>query len=278
MITDGIMKQNSKNSNIKLLLIVLIVFVIVKALWVFVEFKWLPSIGIDHIQNRDIKALYYRVKLAHNEHKVQTPKQTIQKPVSSIKDIQLLAIYTTQGYAVVTVQYKGKTKVLSTGEEINGFKLLSASMQYALFAKNGKTYKVELPKIKDTSKYISSISPENPTKTNKELVTGSDNYKVINKDVFEHFANNIDDIYKNIAIKDIKQGNKILFKVSFIKRGSIFAKLGIKRGDIIKSVNGEEIDSYTKAFSIYRGIKNMQNLTIVVIRNNKEVELEYEIN
>jgi len=276
------MKQNSKNSNIQLLLIPLIVFIIVKTLWVIVEFKWLPAIGVDHIENRDIKALYYRVKLAHKEHKVKPPKKTIPKHISSIKDIQLIAIYASSDYAVITVRYRGKTKILATGEQINGFKLVSASMQYALFEKDGKTYKVELPKSKQNNSYITTVKPKQIVTKIQEptnnTVVESDGYRVINKDIFEHFAKNIDDIYKNISIRDIRKGDKIMFKISFIKRGSIFAKLGIRKGDIIKSVNGEEIDSYNKAFSIYRGIKDMQNLTIVVIRNNKEVELEYEIN
>jgi len=275
------MKQDSKNSNMKLIIIPLIVFAIIKTIWVVIEFKWLPAIGVDHIANNDIKALYYRVKLAHKEHQKQKQKPTISKPVSNIKDIKLLAIYSSNNYAVITVEYRGNTKVLATGDTINGFKLLNATMQSAIFEKNGKTYKIELPKLKQQNSYITpttNIVQNKPKQNIQENITQDGNYKVIDKQIFEHFANNIDDIYKNIGIQDIKKNGKTIFKVSFIKRGSVFAKLGIKRGDIIKSVNGEEIDSYNKAFSIYRGIKDMQNITIVVIRNNKEVELEYEIN
>jgi len=286
MIMDGIMKQNSKNLNLRLLIIPLIVFAIVKTLWVIIEFKWLPAIGVDHIANRDIKALYYRVKLAHKEHHIKTPKYTVTKPISSIKDIKLLAIYASDNYAVITVEYKRKTKVLATGDIINGFKLIHASMEYAIFSKGNKTYKLELPKTKQQNSYISPIIKKQSIKkiqkkiqpSPEESITKSGEYIVIDKKVFKHFTENIDDIYKNIGIQDIRKNNKMIFKVSFIKRGSIFAKLGLKRGDIIKSVNGEEIDSYNKAFSIYRGVKDMQNLTITVIRNNKEVELEYEIN
>jgi general secretion pathway protein C len=89
----------------------------------------------------------------------------------------------------------------------------------------------------------------------------------------------MDDIYKNIGITDLKEGNKVVgFKISFVKRGSPFAKLGLKRGDIIKSVNGEEINSYNAAFNAYGNIKDVENLTLVIIRGKKEMELEYEIN
>jgi general secretion pathway protein C len=278
MVMDGIMKQNSKNFNIRLLMIPLLVFLIVKLLWVIVEFLWLPSSGVDYIANKDIKALYYRVKMAHKESKKRS-KPTIKKPVSSIKDIKLLGIYTSDDYAVITVMYKGKTKVLATGDQINGFTLIGATMQYAILNKKDKNYKLELPKHISNTKSSISIVKEEKQKSldNDTAVSGDGDYKIIDKKIFDHFANNIDDIYKNIGIQDITKGDKKIFKISFIKRGSIFSKLGLKRGDIIKSVNGEDIDSYSKAFGMYRSMKDIQNLTIVVIRNNKEVELEYEI-
>jgi general secretion pathway protein C len=89
---------------------------------------------------------------------------------------------------------------------------------------------------------------------------------------------NMNEIYKNIGIKEIKKGNKKEFQIAFVRRGSPFAKLGIKRGDIIKSINGQEIDSYGSAFKAYRSIKDADMLNVVVIRNNKKLELEYEIN
>ena len=269
------MNQNSKGFNTQLLLIPLVVFVCVKILWVIIEFIWLPPVGVDYIENQDIKALYYRVKVAHKEQKT---KPIIKKPVSNIKDIKLLGVYASDDYAVVTVMYKGKTKVLSTGDKINGFVLTGATMEYAIFRKKGKEYKLELPKdsMHSNKSSITTVTPS-VSKNKKEDIIDDGDYKVIDKKVFEHFATHIDDIYKNIGIKDITKGDKKIFKISFIKRGSVFSKLGLKRGDIIKSVNGEEIDSYSKAFGVYRGIKDMQNLTIVIIRDNKEVELEYEI-
>jgi len=274
------MKQNFKNSNINLLLIPLVIFLVIKALWVLIEFLWLPAIGVDHIANRDIKALYYRVKLAHKDHKVTTKQPSIKKPVSSIKDIQLLAIYTSSKDAVIAVIYKHQTKVLAIGDVVNGFKFIKADTDSAIFSKNNKNYILELPHIKSKNRYKTPKIIQSHTITNhiNNGVTDAGDHKIIDKNIFEHFSNNLNEIYKNIGIQDIKKGNKMLFKVSFIRRGSVFAKLGIKRGDIIKSVNGEEIDSYNKAFSIYKGVKDMQNLTITVIRNNQEVELEYEIN
>jgi len=77
----------------------------------------------------------------------------------------------------------------------------------------------------------------------------------------------------------MKEGDRVTgFQVSFVRRGSHFSKLGLQRGDIIKSVNGQEINSYNAAFGIFKEVQNMANMTLVIIRDNKEMELEYEVN
>jgi general secretion pathway protein C len=275
----GIMRQNSKKSNMKLFLIPLIIFVLIKALWVVVEVLWLPSSGIDYIDNQNIKPLYYRVRVDKPKIKKVT-KAKIKKPVSSIKDIKLLAIYLSSDDVVITAVYKGRSKILAIGDKINGFTLVGAESTYAILSKNNKNYKIELPKSKSSNKSTITVVKSNQSSSKKSIndaVRDDGGVKVIDKETFRHFTTNINDIYKNIGIKDITVGDKKKFKVSFIKRDSIFSKLGLRRGDIIKSVNGEEIDSYAKAFNIYKEATNMTDLSLVVERNNKEVELEYEI-
>ena len=207
-------------------------------------------------------------------------------PVGSIKDIELLAVYNALDTTVVTVRYKRKTKVLARGEVINGFVLEGAGRTYATFSKNGKIYKIDLIKdkkssgsgsIKPVSRYQND-SHNDSHKVEGEIIDTGD-HRIIDKSLLEHYAKNMDDIYKNIGITEIKE-NHILkgFKITFVKRGSPFAKLGIRRGDIIKSINGKEINSYNAAFNAYRNIGNVENLTLVIQRGKEEMELEYEIN
>ena len=89
----------------------------------------------------------------------------------------------------------------------------------------------------------------------------------------------MDDIYKNIGIAEVKDGKDLKgFKITFVRKDSHFAKLGVRRDDVIKSINGQEINSYNSAFSMYKNIQNVDNLTPVIQRGKEEMELEYEIN
>ncbi len=270
---------------LKWVVISLLVVLSVKLLWLAVELKMLPSTGVEQAEEVGGKPLYYRVELSSN--RAPAPKKVKKRvPVGSIRDIKLLAVYNAEDATVVTVMYKRKTKVLARGEEINGFILEGAGNTYATFSKNGKNYRVDLIKGKRGSgsgsirNVIPITSSRGPAAAKVEgEVTDAGDHKIVDRSLLEHYANNMDDIYKNIGIAEVKEGNTLKgFKITFVKRGSPFAKLGVRRGDIIKSINGQEITSYNAAFNVYRNIGEMDNLTLVIKRGKEEMELEYEIN
>jgi len=277
------MKHLFKPQIFKAILALLVSLLIIKTLWFVVEVLWLPTTGVDHEGKQGGKALYYRVKLTPNE--VAAPTTATKAPVQksgSIKEIKLLALYHASDATVVTVEYKAKAKVLSRGEDINGFVLEGAGSNFATFSKQSKTYKVMLIKGKSSGNGGGTISPasKSPSGT-KEAgeVTDAGDHKVIDRALLDHYAKNMNDIYKNIGIAEVKNGKNLQgFRITFVKKDSPFAKLGIRRDDVIKSINGQEINSYNAAYGVYKNIQNMDNLTLVVKRGKEEMELEYEIN
>ena len=281
------MKQLFKPHIYKIIVMILALFLLVKLIWFVLSWIWLPSSGVDHVMQKGGKSLYYRVKLTPNT--ISAPVKQAQatiKQEGSIDDIILLSIYNSKEATVVTVQYKGKTKVLSRDDEINGFVLKGAGNNFATFIKNEKNYKLMLLKGKNTNQGTSytsnqaantSVTQASP-KVAGDIVDAGDR-KIVDRSLIDHYANNIDDVYKNIGIADLKEGNKLKgFQISFVRRDSPFSKLGVKRGDIIKSINGQEINSYNAAFGVYKNIKDIDNLTLVIQRGSEEMELEYEIN
>lgn len=277
------MKHLFKPEIVKGLWSLLILVLIVKMVWFFVEVLWLPTIGVEHTQELGGKALYYRVKLSPNEAAAPT---TTKKPVQtagSINDIKLLAIYNASDVTVVTVEHKGKTKVLAKGESINGFVLEGAGSNYATFSKNAKTYQINLIVSTKGEGSITSAKPSSALGSSEKKVEGevvdAGDHKIIDRSLVDHYAKNMGDLEKNIGVKEIKKGKDLTgFSIAFIRKGSPFAKLGVKRGDVIKAINGQKIDSYNAAFDVYKNISNIDNLTLVIQRGKEEMELEYEVN
>jgi len=283
------MKHLFKPEVFKSILGILILLLIIKTVWFVVEVLWLPSTGVNHMAQKGGKALYYRVKLTPNEAAapVTTPtKKPVKKASGSIKDIKLLAIYNASDVTVVTVEHKSKTKVLSRGDDVNGFVLQGAGNNFATFSKSAKTYKVLLLKGKSSGKSTLKTVPDlHPLKKRPKAkkaqgdITDAGDHKVIDRSLLDHYAKNMDDIYKNVGIGEVREGKDLAgFRITFVRKDSPFAKLGIKRDDVIKSINGQEINSYNAAFGVYKNIQNIDNLTLVIQRGKEEMELEYEIN
>lgn len=280
------MKHLFNTDTFKKIVAVLLILLIIKTLWFVVEILWLPAKSIDLEAQNTLKPLYYRVKLTPNKiaapivHKVAPVKQ------GDMKDIHLLALYNSSDTTIVTVMNKGKTKVLSRGEDINGFVLEGAGNNYATFSKNNKTYKIILKSSK--IKGITAVTPIKsilPVKSSSQKeddvgeVTDMGDHKVIDRSLLNHYATHMDDIYKNIGITEVKNGRNIEgFRLTFVRKDSPFDKLGVQRDDVIKEINGQPITSYNAAFEVYKNIKNVENLSLKINRGNEEMELEYEIN
>lgn len=277
------MKPVFDPSILKRIIAILLLLILVKLLWFVVEVAFFPAQGINHAEEKRAKPLYYRIRLTPNE--AQPPrKETPAKPVGSIRDITLLGVYSDSDVTVVTIRYQGKSKVLGKGDSVNGFTLDRAGHDYAIFTKEGKEYKVELQHSKTAkSNAIRTIGHPSVPKASSsvpqgEIVDAGDR-KIIDHGLVEYFGKHMGEIEKNIGIREVKKNGGIEgFRVTFVKRGSPFAKLGLRRGDILKSVNGEALTSYKVAFDIYKQVGEMQNMTLVIKRGNKEMELEYEVN
>jgi len=285
------MKNPFKLKIFKNVIVILVIFVLIKLLWVVADTLWLSSYGVEHKKEVGGKGLYYRVKLSTNKAppppKVE-PKKII-KIAGNIKEIKLKAIYSSDESTVVTIVYKQKTKILGLGDTINGFTLNGGGSNYAIFVKNSKNYRVELEESKKSKNIYNSIkfskdttkkieNKSTPSLPDGEIIDAGD-HKIIDKSLIEYYTKDIDSIYKNIGIKDLKKDNIVNgFMITFVRRGTPFAKLGLKRGDILKAINGRQLNSYKAAFDAYKNALNMSNVTLVIERKKEEMELEYEVN
>jgi general secretion pathway protein C len=67
------------------------------------------------------------------------------------------------------------------------------------------------------------------------------------------------------------------YRFTGIQPGSIYEKLGFKVQDVIKSVNGEPVNSPTKAMELYNSFKGQNNLELEVERNGRNEKFSYSI-
>ncbi len=67
------------------------------------------------------------------------------------------------------------------------------------------------------------------------------------------------------------------YRVASIRYGSLLDKLGLKRGDVIQSINGLPISDPDRAYQAYQQLKDESSIQIEILRGSRPQTLTYEI-
>ena len=67
------------------------------------------------------------------------------------------------------------------------------------------------------------------------------------------------------------------FKIFSIAKDSLYSKIGIQNGDVLKSINGIELSSPDKALEAYSRLQNSSKLSLDIVRKGQNETLEYTI-
>jgi type II secretion system protein C len=263
--------------SLPFLITILVAFIISSGLYLY-----LPKTAPIIIENNN-KAIDYNKYQVYKSFKEKQKKVVKKKPVVKkrkeyilLNNITLKAIYAlgnNRGFIKIIEKSTSITHSLKIGDTFkNKYKLKTIYPSFIIFEKNGLEYKVLMDDENIKSKYKNTIKT-----TANEIKKDDDGY-ILKKALLNRYLKNLDKIWQEISIKEIKKDGKISgFKINSLSSRSIFKKLGLKKDDIIISVNNIILTSYAQAFKIYKNMNKTTNLNIIIIRNGKEMELDYEI-
>ncbi len=245
------------------------------AVYIFnaIIFFTLPKHSLSYISENKQILKYNNYLIYPNFYSKETIKTT--QNYSLLSNLILSAVYAKSngdGWIIVKENNSLTTHVLQKSDKFKNYILTHVFPSYVLFEKHQKQYKLEFKK----HNYKNIINEINFLNNN---ITNNINSIKIKKTLFNTYINNVDKIWQDIIINPIEKNNNINgFVISQIKQNSGLNKIGLKAKDIIKKVNNVELNSYNNAFTLFKNIKNNDYITIEIIRNNKLMELNYEIN
>ena len=168
---------------------------------------------------------------------------------------------------------------------------LVAIQRTRLVLRKGSKYEcVEIGKKKSSSRrgsksYSSkAFSPASSSKKNKSAKikegvkkTGKNAYQ-IDRGMLNEQLDDLGTLSRQArVIPHYRQGKPQGFKIVGVRPGSLYSHIGVRSGDILKSVNGDGINSPTKALELYEKLKNSDNVTLDIERRGRKTTLEYII-
>lgn len=79
------------------------------------------------------------------------------------------------------------------------------------------------------------------------------------------------------AVPYFQEGKSVGLRLFAIRSGSLFEKIGLMNGDILKSINGNSLADITQAMSLFQKLKEERSISLSLERNKQEKAFRYNI-
>lgn len=107
--------------------------------------------------------------------------------------------------------------------------------------------------------------------------TGDGEYTIDRAEV-DSALDNMSQLFTQVrAVPHFQGGKSTGFRLFAIRQGSLFDKIGLRNGDIIQSVNGNDISDPSRAMGLFQELRNESHITAKIIRNKEERDLSYTL-
>lgn len=137
----------------------------------------------------------------------------------------------------------------------------------------------DLPSKNGDSAVASADSPSAPPSDDKDYDTGikkvNDGRYTIQRDLLNKLLADTNSIARMARIVPAPNGSG--FRLYAVRPGSFFDKIGLKNGDILRAVNGNEMSSPDRALEIYSKLRSASHVNVSIQRGGKDQSMDYTI-
>ncbi|MDQ6968854.1 MAG: type II secretion system protein N [Mariprofundaceae bacterium] len=202
--------------------------------------------------------------------KVLVPKKSVVKTiVASRLNVKLLATVVAgkRSAAVVILNGSGPQKLFRLGEQLQAGVVLEKVEVDAIVVNNhGSTERITMEK----NKSIAGLAVFNASK------------KVLRKHLDRAYLNQAIGNFSKLlsqarALPHFSQGKADGFVLSEIVPGSLYQKIGLKNGDVLRKVNGQKINGAKQAMAMYQSLQSATAIDLELLRDGAIMPIHYEI-
>ncbi|OQY51234.1 MAG: hypothetical protein B6240_00160 [Desulfobacteraceae bacterium 4572_87] len=188
---------------------------------------------------------------------------------TSLNIVLLGTVYGPERVAFAVMEEKGKKKqgLYQTGDKVQGAMIKKVLRGKVILEVKGKDEILEMEQVKNGKLSSRSGGAQNR----------GDGYTItVGHDDLQKSLGNINSLLTQVRIRPlIKNGKPDGLVLSHVKPRSIFSKLGLKNGDVVKKIDNKEIKSPDDAFMFYNRLKSGAELSLEIIRGSESKTLNY---
>lgn len=195
------------------------------------------------------------------------PTPPPQTPLS----LTLIGTFMTAGqppYAIIEDKKKQSQEVFEIDQDIFSQAILKRIFEdYVEIERDGKR---EVLKLDD-------LSASTPNTVGGVAVLGSDEFIVEEAELDRGLENLPLLLTQARAVPYFKEGRAIGLRLFAIKTGSLYEKVGLKNGDILKGINGNNLGDISQALKLFEQLKQERQISLVLERDKQDREFKYTI-
>ena len=197
-------------------------------------------------------------------------------------------------WSTATVTEDGASRMLRVGDMVGNHELVAIQRERLILAEGNKFKCVKSARIASSkgkkypsgrstysgskSRYSKSSSKSDSEKVKAGVKKVGKNTYQVDRDMLNEQLDDLGKLSRQARVIPHYRGGKPQgFKLVGVRPGSLYSHLGVRSGDILKSVNGEGITSPTKALELFEKLKSTESVTIDLERRGRKTTYEYLI-
>ena len=175
--------------------------------------------------------------------------------------------------AIIEDQSTRKQEVYQEGDRVKQA-LIKRILRHNVVINTGRRDEVLTMVPEESTRKTSA--PERASRTRRRPAAGSSIR--LDREELESQMANLNELMQQVRIRPFMEGKRPAgFLVSNIKPGSLFSKMGLRNGDVIQGVNGENITTPDQAVELYESLMEGGEIALEIKRGRRKQNLRYEV-
>ncbi|SEM88796.1 type II secretion system protein C (GspC) [Stigmatella aurantiaca] len=297
--------------TVNLVFILLVAWMVARTANLFVESAIAPGLGSEQMARMpqrthaatqqamlDMETLsrLTGIKIPEPEVAVQEPSSAPPvdenaEPVKSGLRVKLLGtlVAADKLWSFASVQDMGtqRSQTYMVGDRIQGAEVTDILRERVIILNNGRREFIDgqpgdgaAPVPTYPPPAVATAPPAGPPNNglgNGIRSTGENEYEVPRTEIDRTLSNLNEVAMQARIVPAFKDGQAQGFKLFSIRPDSIYSKIGVQNGDVIRRINGFELNSPEKALEVYSKLKEAGRIEIEIERNGAPIRKTYNV-
>lgn len=241
----------------------------------------LRSLRIAQIRQRNLFDSTAKEPQARPEPTLIDPTELVKSTINA--DLLATIVFENPQFSVALIQDKSKNEksYYSLGDQIQNATISKIERFRVILRRSGRMEYLDV----QGSQIDLEPSPSSPFTRPTRSRPSSEGIRQTREGGYEIQGRYLDGLLSDLPsllrgalAQPFTVGNQIEgFRITRIQPDSVYEKLGLEDGDIIKAINGDKLDSPQKGMQLFSTLRDQKRISIDIERNGSRLNYTYDI-